>query len=340
MSTPAERLKLLIFPAIDADRLRKIAAISPQLTVINAETQDSARTEIVDADAFYGKITRELLAAARQLRWIQSPTASLEHYLFPELIAHPATLTNMRGLFSDVIADHVLGYILMFARNLHLYRDAQRERRWAPVGDANAKTDFVSSPGVETPIDRVHRHLSDCTMGVVGVGAIGAEIARRGAAFGMTVLGVDPHPVCVPGIIEEAWPLFQLPELLSASEFVVIAAPHTPSSEGLFDAGMIAHMRPDSYLINIGRGAIVDLAALTEALQQNRIAGAALDVVETEPLPESHPLWRMPNVLITPHTAAASPRVPQRHLATLLENVRRFVAGEELRNVVTKEEWC
>ncbi len=336
----SESKKILIFPAINSERLQSIQKISKRLSVINTSDRVEALREITDADAFSGKMSPELLSRAKKLQWIQTPTASLEHYLFPELIAHPVQLTNMRGLFSDVIADHVMGYVITFSRNLHLYRDAQSRNHWGPIGDEQAQADFLNGPGIVTPVDMAHKHLPDCTMGIVGVGKIGREIARRAHAFGMKLLGVDPKPNPIPGILEEIWPIQRLPELLQQSDFVVIAAPHTPSSEKLFDVKMISQMSPESYLINIGRGAIVDLAALTNSLQENKIAGAALDVFEIEPLPSDHPLWVMPNVLITPHVAAASPRVAERHLQTLLENIRRFLNNEPLLNSVDKHAWC
>jgi len=332
--------KLVIFPAIDDVRFERIQNLLEDLRATNCGDQEEAASEIADAHAFYGKITTELLQRAKRLEWIQCPTASLEHYIFPELIEHPAVLTNMRGLFSDVIADQVLGYIIMFARNLHLYRDAQREARWEPIGDASFATDFTGNPGTVTPIDHAHRHLADCSVGIVGVGSIGSEIARRASAFGMTVYGVDPQAKSVPGVIEEVWPPDRLGEMLAQVDFAVIAAPHTPQTEGLFDAKMIAKIQSTSYLINIGRGAIVKLDALTSALRNNQIAGSALDVFEIEPLPHNHPLWSMPNVIITPHVAAASMRVPERHLETLLVNILRFAIGETLLNICVKANWC
>ena len=128
-------MKLLIHPAIEHARLERILEAADRMAACNAESPEDALREIVDADAFFGKMTPELLAAAQQLKWVQSPTASLEHYLFPELIEHPCQLSNMRGLFSDVIADHVMGYVLCFARNLNLYMRRQMDARWAPVGD-------------------------------------------------------------------------------------------------------------------------------------------------------------------------------------------------------------
>lgn len=332
-------MKLLIYPAIDDVRLNRIHEIADNLLVVNAKDMDEAAHDIVDADAFFGKLSPRLLSFATRLKWVQSPTASLEHYLFPELVNHPCLLSNMRGLFSDVIADHVMGFVLCFARNLHLYIRQQLSGRWSPIGDATYVTDFVGAPGTITPMDRAHQHLSDCTLGVVGVGQIGAEVLRRASAFGMNVCGVDPIHRDVPGTLDQVWPVDQLPRLLAQSDYVVIAAPHTPETEGLFCRSVIRQMKSSAVLINIGRGAIVDLDDLVLALSANEIAGAALDVCEIEPLPPEHPLWQMPNVIITPHVAAASPHVAERHLQTLLENIRRFLRGEEPATLVDKRKW-
>jgi phosphoglycerate dehydrogenase-like enzyme len=332
-------MKLLVFPPIEAERLSQVIEAARPMSVVNALSEAEALEHIVEADAFFGKITPPLLDRARRLRWVQAPTASLEHYLFDALVEHPCSLSNMRGLFSDVMADHVMGFVLSFARNLHLYRDRQRERRWEPVGGEIGRSDFVAGPAFVSPIDRRHLHLSDCTLGVVGVGSIGSEICRRAAAFGIRILGVDPRCREVPGLSVEIWPTDRLLELLQTSDFVVIAAPHTPETYKLFRRDKFDAMKPSAYLINVGRGAIVDLADLVDALKAGRIAGAALDVFETEPLPSDSPLWSMPNVIITPHVAAASTHIAGRHLQTLLDNVRRFAAGQEPATLVDKRKW-
>lgn len=332
-------MKLLLHPPIESNRLEKVLAAAGPMEVVNAATAAAALDAIADADAFFGKLTPELLARAGRLRWLQSPTASLEHYVFPELIAHPLMLTNMRGLFSDVIADHVLGFVICFARNFHHYIRQQAAGCWSPIGGEETRSDFVSGAGVVSAIDLAHRHLADATMGIVGLGQIGSEIARRASAFGMRVVAVDPVRTEPPAAVSALWPVVRLPELLAESDFVVIAAPHTPQTEKMFRREQFLKMRPSAYLINIGRGAIVDLADLTAALQAGEIAGAGLDVFETEPLPSDHPLWRMPNVIITPHIAGTSPRIADRHLGVLLENIRRFRVGESLLNVVDKQRW-
>jgi phosphoglycerate dehydrogenase-like enzyme len=331
--------KLVLSPAVDDRRLTLIREAARPMTVVNCETVADAVREIADAQAFFGKLLPEMLSAARDLKWVQTPTASLEHYLFPELIEHSCQLSNMRGLFSDVIADHVMGYILCAARNLHLYVRRQIEHRWEPVGGERDRCTSAVGPSFVCDFDRTHRDLFDCTLGVVGVGNIGSEICRRAAAFKMHVIGVDPVVREVPRVVQEVWPMSRLDDLLRQSDFVVIAAPHTPQTYKLFRREQFELMKPTAWLVNIGRGVIVDLAELTHALQEKTIAGAALDVFETEPLPADHPLWDMENVILTPHIAAASPHISERHLETLLENIRCFVRGEPPVTLVDKRFW-
>lgn len=332
-------MKLVIHPAVDDARLEKIIAAAEDMAVVNAAGDADALAAIADADAFFGKITPELLAAAKKLKWVQSPTASLEHYVFPELIAHPCQLTNMRGLFSDVIADHVFGFILCFTRNFPTYIRNQLEAKWAPVGGEKERVAFQTGPAHVSAIDLAHRCLSDMTLGIVGLGSIGVEVAKRGAAFGMRVLAVDPVQTKTPARVEAVWKPNRLPVMLAVSDLVVIAAPHTPETAKMFRRPQFQLMKPTAYIINIGRGAIVDLADLVAALEAKEIAGAGLDVYETEPLPADHPLWKMPNVILTPHVAGYSPHIAERHLDVLLKNIQRFRHFEKLINVTDKAKW-
>lgn len=332
-------MKLLLFPAVEPERLEKIERAAAPMQVVNCSDEEQAAKEIADADAFFGKMTPQILAPARKLRWVQSPTASLEHYLFPELIEHPLQLTNMRGLFPDNIADQVFGYMLCFARNLHRYIRQQERAEWRPYGGEKKGQQFRSGPAVTTPVDLAHTTLADSTMGIVGLGSIGAEIARRGVCFNMRVIAVDALRRDAPAGVREVWPPDRLNTLLEQSDYVVIAAPHTPQTERLFRKPLFARMKSSAVLINIGRGAIVDLDDLTEALRSGAIAGAALDVFEIEPLPADHPLWGFENAILTPHVAGHSPRIAERHLHVILENAGRFVRGEPLKNVVDKRRW-
>jgi phosphoglycerate dehydrogenase-like enzyme len=332
-------MKMVMHPPVDPERLTRIRAAAGSMAAVNAANETEAVQVIADADAFFGKITPAMLAAARRLRWVQAATASLEHYMFPELVEHPAVLTNMRGLYSDVIADHVMGYIICFARNLHRYIRNQLAGRWDPAGGEAERSNFAAGPGTVSAMDRAHLHLADMTLGVVGLGSIGSDIARRALAFSMRVLAVDPVQTEAGAGVAALWQLDRLPQLLAESDFVVVAAPHTPETVKMFRRPQFQMMKRSAYFINIGRGAIVDLADLTAALQAGDIAGAGLDVFETEPLPANHPLWKLDNVILTPHVAGASPRIAERHLGVLLENIGRFTRGEPLRNVVHKSLW-
>lgn len=333
-------MKFVIHPAVEPDRFEAFRAAAPTADWVNAADADVAEAAMPGADAFIGKITPRLLAKADKLRWVQSFTASLEHYMFPALIDHPCALSNVRGLFGDVIADQVLGYVLCFARNLHRYMRLQVEHKYEPLGGEAARVNNAMGPGVVNAMDLETIYLPGTTMGIVGLGGIGSEIARRAGAFGMKVQAVDRYPerthppegVTVTGLED-------LPDLLRSSRFVVIAAPQTPETQRLFDAKMLAHLSRDAYLINIGRGAIVVLDDLVAALRAGSIAGAALDVYEVEPLPPDHPLWDFPNVILTPHTAGYSPVIAGRHLATLVGNIGRHARGEPPINLVDKALW-
>jgi phosphoglycerate dehydrogenase-like enzyme len=312
-------MRLVLHPPRGQQWLAALQAAAPDVQIIEAveaEVPEALRT----AEAFYGTIRPEWLAAAPRLRWIQSPVAGLEHSMFPGLVASPVLLTNMRGIYSDHIADHAYALLLALARGLPQFMRRQARHEWSTK-------------------DLRVVHLPDAALGIVGLGGIGRELARRANTSGMTVRAVDARAEEKPEVVDELWPATQLRELLERSDFVAVCAPHTPETECLLDREKLGWMKPTAHLINISRGIIVDLAALTEALRQGRLAGAALDVFETEPLPADHPLWDMENVLITPHAAWMGPDSEARRLDVLRDNLRRFVAGEPLLNVVDKARW-
>lgn len=314
-------MKIVLLTPDDPELAARVAAAAPEAEVVVAADEAAAQTAIVDADALYGRITPELLAAATRLRWVQSPAIGLERTMFPELIAHPLILTNPRGIFSDDIADHVLAFVLYFARGFHRHTRNQIGRRWAPGHE--------------------HRviHLADATIGVVGLGGIGAAVAARAKAHGMRVVAVDARRAAAPPEVDHLRGPEGLREMLAESDFVAICAPETPETRGLFDAAVLRSMKTGAFLINIGRGRIVRLDALVETLREGKLGGAGLDVFEIEPLPPEHPLWAMENVVITPHMAGLGPHTGERRHSVLLENVRRFAAGAELTNVVDKQRW-
>jgi len=332
-------VRLVMYPPVEPERLARITAVDRRLQVVNASDEKAARHAMPDADAFFGKLTPELLACAVRLKWVQAPTASLEHYLFPELVAHACLLTNMRGLYSDVVADQVMGYILCFARNLHRYIRWQSQGLWQPCGGEETRASFVTGPGVVSGIDLAHDQLCQQTLGIVGLGGIGLALAQRARAFGMRLIAVDPRTDAPADLPLEVRGPQELDWLLGESDYVALCAPHTPQTAQLIRRAQLRTMKRTARLINVGRGALVSLADLVVALEAGEIAGAALDVFETEPLPIGHPLWKMDDVILTPHVAGFGPLVPQRHLQVLLENLRRFLAGEPLLNLVDKAAW-
>ena len=309
--------------------------------IVNCDSPDEAKRLVEESEGFVGRITPEMLATAQNLKWVQANTASLEHYLFPELIAHPSVLTNCRGLFGDVIAEHMFGLLLSMSRNLHRYRDQQLARVYAPITDgqdANT-TEFAGGPADISSADRVHVRLQDWSLLIVGVGGIGAAIASRAVAWGIPVAGVDPKRRQLAGILPTVEPPRRLTEVIGRFDVVVIAAPHTPATEKLFNRELISRMKPGSRLINVGRGAIVETDAVVEALNNGHLAGVALDVLDVEPLPPDHPLWSNENAILTPHVAACSTVIAERHLRLICDNISRFVGGQTLRNQVDKNEW-
>jgi phosphoglycerate dehydrogenase-like enzyme len=302
---------------------RALANDVPELQVVLAEKAEDAWREIVDADAAFGTLSADVLARASKLRWLQAPAiAPPAGYYYPELVRHPVEVTNFRGIFNEHIAAHIMAFVLAFARGLHRYIPQQLRHEWRPAA-----------------VDGGTVYLPASTALIVGVGGIGAETARVCAPFGMRVVGVDARRTDLPEGIAEMHATEELDALLPLADFVILTVPHTPETEGLMNAERFARMKPSAFFINIGRGMTTRLGDLVDTLHAGRIAGAALDVFEEEPLPRDHPLWDAPNVLLTPHVAGYGPFLDERRLEIIIDNGRRFVAGQPLRNVVDKQHW-
>ncbi len=313
--------KLVVLPQPNAAQWpARIREVVPGARVVACRDLDEAEAAIVDADAAFGTLPREVLARAERLRWLQAPMAGPPAgWYYPELVEHPVVVTNMREIFNDHLGAHILAFVLAFARGLHVYLPQQLRREWRP-----------GAPPV---------HLPESTAVLVGVGGIGSEAARLLAAFGVRVVGVDPRRAEPCEGLAALHPPEALDALLPDADFVILTAPETPETQGLFRRERLRRMKPSAYLINISRGALVVLDDLVAALEAGELAGAALDVFETEPLPAGHPLWTMPGVLLTPHVGGEGPYLDDRRAAVLLENCRRFAAGEPLKNVVDKRSW-
>jgi phosphoglycerate dehydrogenase-like enzyme len=301
----------------------RLQAALPNYEVVVAEDQAAARRELPDADAAFGRLPSELLPLAQKLRWLQSPAiAPPAGYYYPALTEHPVVVCNPRGTFNDHIGQHILMFVLALARGLPDYLAAQRERRWDP--------DARRQPYID---------LAAATALIAGVGGIGQEAARLCLACGMRVIGVDARWEFDPPGVEKYHP-DELDALLPQADFVIVTLPHTPQTEGMWDARRFGLMKKSAYFINIGRGLTTKLDDLVAALEAGQIAGCGLDVFAIEPLPAEHKLWTLPNVLLTPHVAAKdAENIPERQFAILLDNAQRFAAGQPLRNIVDKAVW-
>lgn len=265
----------------------------------NPETLQDA--EVVVLAPRYGDVLRRLLPTANKLRWVHALGAGVDT-LPLDLLRH-VVVTNSRGLYADALAEFVLAAMLWFAKDLPRLARNQAARKWEPY---------------------TVTRLEGARVGIVGYGGIGRAVGRRVEALGMHVAPVSRHEGDLDAVI-------------ASSDYVVVCTPLTPDTRGLIDAARISRMKRSAVLINVGRGPVVEESALVEALKNNRIRGAALDVFENEPLPPDHPLWRLDNVLISPHTADKTADSHERAMRFFLENLRRFEQGETLRNVVDPE---
>ncbi len=301
----------------------RVAEEDVGVRVLQPETMEEAVRDIADADAAFGAVPPEALAAARKLRWLQAPQiAPPAGYYHPALVEHPVAVTNFREIFNDHIGAHIMALVLAFARGFHYYLPQQMRREYSP-----------------RPLDTGVVHLPESTALILGVGGIGAEAARLAKAFGMRIIGIDGRRTERPEGVDELHPPEALDALLGQADFVIMTIPHTPATEGLMNRERLRRMKRSAFLINIGRGMTVRLDDVVAALHAGEIAGAGLDVFEIEPLPADHALWSAPNVLLTPHSAGFGPYLDDRRLDILLDNCRRFAKGEPLRNVVDKASW-
>jgi phosphoglycerate dehydrogenase-like enzyme len=295
----------------------------PAHVFTHARNDAEALESIGGADvAFSAQIRPEHLAAAGRLRWIHSPAAGVGSMLFPAMIDSPVVMTNSRGLSADTIAEHVVAVTLALFRRLQVAVRYQAKREWAQ--------DTIGQP----PANRM---LSGAAVLVIGLGGIGGAVAARMQALGARVSAVRRRPSLEsPPAIARVWPHERLHEALSTADVVVVAAPQTAETRGMIGAAELDAMRPDAVLINVSRGKLVDEDALVAALRAGTVRGAALDVFAHEPLSPDSPLWDLPDVLITPHTAGFRSDHWDAATALFAENLRRFEEGEALVNVVDK----
>ncbi len=305
---------------------RIVAGVPPEQHAVTAVTPDSPEAaqqrerllrEVADADAFIGGPTAEVIRAGKRLKWVQVLSAGVEPYLYPELVNSDIVLTNARIVASPGIADHGFAMLLALTRKLTHFISIRPHEIWdrKPYG---------------------LQELEGKTAVVVGVGGIGSHVARRAWAFGMKVIGVDPKEFPPNPMVDRYVYPDRLDEVLPQADAVFLCAPHTRESEKMFGPRQFERMKKGSYFIALSRGKLYDLNALVKALDGGRLAGAGVDVVDPEPLPKGHPLWKFNNVVITPHIATQCDGEIPRRMKLIKENVLRFTRGEQLVNVVDK----
>lgn len=315
VSLPAEQLERVLPYREEIERLAPAG-----MRVVMTHDRQEIEALLADVEIVAGGLPPELLARSHHLRWYQQWGAGADWLLkHPDALPEQAVLTNMSGLHAVQISEQILAYLLAFARALPLAFRAQREHQWRPAG----WNELFELPGK--------------TMLLLGLGGIGGRTARMAAALGMHVIGVRSHPTQPVEGVSELYGPEKLPELWSRADFVVLTIPLTPETRCIINRQVLRAMKPGAYLINIGRGGLVDEEALIEALQNGWIAGAGLDVFAREPLPPDSPLWGMPNVIITAHYAGRTPHHERGAMAIFLDNLQRYTAQQSLRNVVDRQ---
>lgn len=285
--------------------------------VVVTDDRERQFEEIEDADVVFGTISKDLFSHARRLRWVQAVGAGIDVMLFPEFVQSETVLTSEKGLVGIHLSEHAFALLLGLTRGLYLAirqpewqtRFAIRERAWELYGMA---------------------------LGIIGLGGTGVAVAERAQAFGMTVLAVDPEPVAQPASVAWLRTPDSLGELLGRSDVVVICAPLTPVTQGMFNAERFGQMKRGALLVNVTRGEIIDRQAMLDALESGQLAGAGLDTSPGEPLAANDPLWQTKNVIVTPHVAGASPHRGDRIVELFCENIERFRRGEPLKGVIDK----
>ena len=345
-----DRRPIWAMPPWVPKEIRAALPVDWELVVVDEETDGSgdgaARTSarvlaaVADSEIYFGYgIAPEILRVGTELRWVHSGAAGVRSSLTPEMLVSPVVFTNSAGVHAPPMAETVLGMILFFFRGLDFAVASQREARWS--------TERYYLAGA--PL----RELSDATVGLVGFGGVGREVARRVASLGARVIAArrsapeaaDAHvtPVVGGGSLEGRVELVHgasgLDRVLAESDVIVLTVPETPETRGLIDRDALARMKAGALLLNVARGKLVDEAALLEALEEGRLRGVGLDVFWKEPLRPDHPLWSSPPALITPHVSAVSPGFWRREADLILRNLERYLSGaplEEWENVVDK----
>lgn len=304
-------------------QLEALQAVAPGVEIVIVDNTEQARREAVDAQVVLGMCDREILENSPKLFWVQVYSAGVERCVsLPGMEVGKKLLTNGQRIASPALAEHAIAMTMMLARGLDVYHSNQLKGKWQR-GTGLARTD--------------HIELEGRTLLVVGLGGIGTQVAKRGYGLGMRVIATRNSRREGPDYVEYVGLSNELNDLARRADVVINTAPLTEQTRGMFNAEFFTAMKPGAFFVTVGRGASTVTDDLVVALQSGRLAGAGLDVTDPEPLPEGHPLWSIPRVIISPHTAGRSDKGRDRLYLVVQENLRRYVAGEPMLSVVDIE---
>jgi len=313
-------IKILISFDLPSVYIKKIEDVSAHVKVQQSQQEKELLNLIQDADVlFAGIFSPEIFLAAKKLKWIQTTGAGVDRFLFPDVVKSQVIITNASGVHPIPISEHIIAMMLAFCRKLHYYIRNQMERKWERYGREQIE------------------ELSGKTVGIVGLGRIGGEIAKKAKSLGMRVIATRRNPSApTPTYVDKLIHPENLKELLAESDFVVLTLPLTKETDGLISEKQLRSMKRTNYLINVSRGKIVQEDKLIKALKEGWIAGAGLDTFEREPLSRDSELWDMKNVIITPHVAGSTPHYLERLIGIFCENLKHFTRNEPMINIVDK----
>jgi phosphoglycerate dehydrogenase-like enzyme len=315
MNSMGATLRILLTGEIDDGRLHELKQIAPAANLAFFSKQADMEAAVENADVVAGQLSPAALARARNLKWVHSWAAGPNTQLFPEFAASPVVLTCSKGNGAIPLAEHAMMLMMMLNRNAMRWIEAHRNHKWDPF---------------------FHGELNGMTVGILGAGYSGADLALKAKAFHMRVLGLRRNDVPSPNF-DRMFARDELHAFLGESDFIVVTAPKTPETENMLGEAEFRAMKPTAFYVCFSRGGVANDASLLKALTEGWIAGAGLDAHGIEPLPADSPFWTAPNTIITPHNGATTQQTKTRGYRIFADNLRRYVAGEPLVNIVDKE---
>jgi phosphoglycerate dehydrogenase-like enzyme len=297
------------------------SAVKKKVDLVFSENKEHLREIIPDADVLVCmKIDRETFAKAKNLKWIHLGLAGVDKVLLPEVVKSQVKLTSSKGIHAKTLAELIMGMILAFSKGIALSMSFKNRKIWGFEQVILSRFDLEAK-----------------VLGIIGLGLIGVEVAKKAKAFGMKVIALRNRPAKAPKYVDKIYPKGKLNQVLSESDFVFLSVPLTKETYHMIGEKELNQIKDTAYLINTSRGPVVDENALVDALKQGKIAGAGLDVFEEEPLPQSSELWNLDNVIITPHIGGAMPDYYRKVGEVFKNNLERFLQGERLKNLVDKK---